>query len=306
MCNAWNHPPGCSCGWGGDELSGVRLTDHRFNSIESFTNPNAQCPACGDAVFFYQSPHGGKVFFDELGPPWEKHPCTDGQNENHRTISTNGEQLRETYKWQAEGWTPVLNAELDQIGVNLWRVSSPFEPRNHFIYTPESDSIFDPDFVHMRPAEPGKQKISLFSADYGPLELACYESTDAAIQSQSQERDGTLSEKCMPLKHLMGLALSTPLPTLAKFSERAVYSLNLVGRPITESDLLAFAKKMRKKIKRDRDIEHLDDFFSYLEINGKLSFEHRMSVIRKLEKGVQFELRTKQENKIKRQHTSRT
>jgi hypothetical protein len=28
-------------------------------------------------VYFYQSPYGGRVFFDELGPPWPKHPCTD-------------------------------------------------------------------------------------------------------------------------------------------------------------------------------------------------------------------------------------
>jgi hypothetical protein len=32
---------------------------------------------CGAAVFFYRSPHGGRVFFDELGIPWPKHPCTD-------------------------------------------------------------------------------------------------------------------------------------------------------------------------------------------------------------------------------------
>lgn len=28
-------------------------------------------------MFFYQSPFGGRVFFDDLGPPWPKHPCTD-------------------------------------------------------------------------------------------------------------------------------------------------------------------------------------------------------------------------------------
>lgn len=40
-------------------------------------NPNADCPVCGEPVFFYQNENGSKVYFDELGPPWPKHPCTD-------------------------------------------------------------------------------------------------------------------------------------------------------------------------------------------------------------------------------------
>jgi hypothetical protein len=40
-------------------------------------NPNARCPVCGAAVFFYANRNGGRVFFDDLGPPWPKHPCTD-------------------------------------------------------------------------------------------------------------------------------------------------------------------------------------------------------------------------------------
>lgn len=42
-----------------------------------FVNPNATCPVCGERVFYYQNENGSRVFFDELGPPWPKHPCTD-------------------------------------------------------------------------------------------------------------------------------------------------------------------------------------------------------------------------------------
>ncbi|EGR0148722.1 hypothetical protein FRN29_23200 [Vibrio alginolyticus] len=89
MCNAWNHRAGCNCGWGSGENS---LTEHAIsvnhfsfvpsiqNSIESYTNPNASCPVCGDSVFFYQSPSGGRVFFDLMEPPWPKHPCTDSSS----------------------------------------------------------------------------------------------------------------------------------------------------------------------------------------------------------------------------------
>lgn len=50
--------------------------------------PNAECPICGAPVFFYQNGHGSRVFFDELGPPWPKHPCTITQG-----LEVNAEQL---------------------------------------------------------------------------------------------------------------------------------------------------------------------------------------------------------------------
>ncbi len=53
------------------------LFEFPFITYPSYVNPNARCPVCGCAVYFYQSPYGGRVFFDELGPPWPKHPCTD-------------------------------------------------------------------------------------------------------------------------------------------------------------------------------------------------------------------------------------
>lgn len=42
-----------------------------------FVNPNAKCPVCGVPVFFYANSFGSRVYFDDLGPPWPKHPCTD-------------------------------------------------------------------------------------------------------------------------------------------------------------------------------------------------------------------------------------
>jgi hypothetical protein len=50
-----------------------------FGTASSYVTPNATCPVCGETVFFYQAPSGGRVFFDDLGWPWPKHPCTDNQ-----------------------------------------------------------------------------------------------------------------------------------------------------------------------------------------------------------------------------------
>jgi hypothetical protein len=111
MCNAWNHPADCNCGWGGDGHFGgggfggyggyggggggstYRSTfegevfEFPFVTYPSYVNPNARCPVCGADVYFYQSPYGGRVFFDDLGPPWPKHPCTDNPIVRHHFSS---------------------------------------------------------------------------------------------------------------------------------------------------------------------------------------------------------------------------
>lgn len=80
------HPSGSCSGRGAgstSSYSSLRTTrdgevfEFPFTVYPSYVNPNARCPVCEVAVYFYQSPYGGRVFFDELGPPWPKHPCTD-------------------------------------------------------------------------------------------------------------------------------------------------------------------------------------------------------------------------------------
>ncbi|MFC4017292.1 hypothetical protein ACFOW4_04955 [Micromonospora sp. GCM10011542] len=47
------------------------------SSAAGWISPNAICPVCGASVYFYANQHGSRVFFDDLGPPWPKHPCVD-------------------------------------------------------------------------------------------------------------------------------------------------------------------------------------------------------------------------------------
>lgn len=46
-----------------------------YKNREAFTIPNYTCRTCGALVFYYEHPNGAKVLFDQLGPPWPKHPC---------------------------------------------------------------------------------------------------------------------------------------------------------------------------------------------------------------------------------------
>ena len=57
-------------------------------SLTSYLRPNAKCPVCGVQVFFFQSDNGGRVFFDDVGWPWPKHPCTDNRGTVFENTST--------------------------------------------------------------------------------------------------------------------------------------------------------------------------------------------------------------------------
>lgn len=103
----FNHYPDCTCGWclsqGSHSFSkeqlrnAMRVRDAstllKRNLANSFTacfvNPNARCPVCFEPVFFYANEFGSRVYFDDLGPPWPKHPCTDNPRlRNIRHVST--------------------------------------------------------------------------------------------------------------------------------------------------------------------------------------------------------------------------
>lgn len=97
-CNAYNHPPGCDCGFGGEfgcsaselafwrSLYELRPHDDDLPTIQFYDVPiqqdfvkqvtfNTTCPVCGDPCYYYANEFGSKVWFDELGVPWTKHPC---------------------------------------------------------------------------------------------------------------------------------------------------------------------------------------------------------------------------------------
>ena len=91
----YNHYPDCACGWcvnyGRSRVSRTDiqntfayrdarslLKQYNANSVAGcYVNPNARCPVCNAPVFFYANAAGSRVYFDDLGPPWPKHPCTD-------------------------------------------------------------------------------------------------------------------------------------------------------------------------------------------------------------------------------------
>ena len=124
-CNAWNHPPGCNCGWGGANYGTARPVEGKISYStarevwRSFSNPNARCPipSCRQPVFYYQSENGGRVFFDSPGPPWPKHECTSRSTwrwPNDTEFGLTGSRASDekgSPPWQSDGWVPVAHFE---------------------------------------------------------------------------------------------------------------------------------------------------------------------------------------------------
>lgn len=184
MCNARNHPPGCTCGWGGEghlgrsggssrfatAASGTVLQS-QFRSALSFTNPNASCPVCGARVFFYQSPAGGRVFFDNLGPPWPKHPCTDSTISVDRVpkrspvVATESQpQDGRTPRWLDQGWEPFICEEALPAGVGYCMLVGRLRDvlTTLFLSTPR---LPDHALIQMRTVGPTEFDVSILWAE---------------------------------------------------------------------------------------------------------------------------------------------
>jgi hypothetical protein len=86
MCNAHNHPPGCTCGWGGFGSSGGGSLIYNFRNVFNEWMPDefnkqhsdfcaeVNCRDCGELTYLIHH-NGGYVLVDELGWPWPIHPC---------------------------------------------------------------------------------------------------------------------------------------------------------------------------------------------------------------------------------------
>jgi|SRR5690554_430846 len=104
FCNGYNHQPDCNCGWGGYGTNGgLNLINTSFKTADSLVYPNARCPVCNCCVFFYENINGSKVYFDSLGPPWPKHPCTNIDYSKTKPIVT----ARSYRLTKPKGWSAI-------------------------------------------------------------------------------------------------------------------------------------------------------------------------------------------------------
>lgn len=151
---------------------GEKATDH-----SGYVNPNAYCPVCGATVFFYQSPLGGRVFFDALGPPWPKHPCTDNSS-IPRFVPGKPHQPKQNiegphYTWETEGWSPFFISVVAEVDRFTLRINGEYNGKDTTIYVRKIDNLRGSDnpiskdcIAHLKEAGDGSFKLS-FIAIYG-------------------------------------------------------------------------------------------------------------------------------------------
>lgn len=127
----------------------------------NFTRPDSMCPVCGDTVYFYQSPYGGRVFFDDLGPPWPKHPCTDNSAHSHKTTTQKS--------WHIDEWQPLTHASIHEISPvrEIYRISGiSIDGECSFFF--KAKEIVMAEIVRVRKI--GRGKFSLSILDFNTVD----------------------------------------------------------------------------------------------------------------------------------------
>lgn len=213
MCNAWNHPKNCSCGWGGDGHTGRSINTFSAppapggwfisltNTYHSYVNPNASCPVCGAAVFFYQSARGGRVFFDELGPPWPKHPCTDTCSRPGKAPATSrmtGQPT--TYAWQRAGWQPFIIETLTGIDKNYLKLTGirqgqhlSFYLRRIVTHHQHHQVLSEHNLAQIKALSDGHFQLSILLPQGSPITLDVY-----SLLAQARDGRSTPAESAKP------------------------------------------------------------------------------------------------------------
>ncbi len=178
MCNANNHPPGCNCGWGGVWYGGggggdfaqwlfnkpkpVRKIGLQVATLSELsggiTHPNAACPVCGAPVYYYESSYGGRVYFDELGPPWPKHPCTANEPVSSPRSPAN--------KSSREDWKPFGGVTISEKAgaVGVYSATGTTLGKKISICF-RSSQVVMADIFRYRPVSPGLFEVSILDYD---------------------------------------------------------------------------------------------------------------------------------------------
>lgn len=206
MCNAWNHPPGCTCGWGGawyDSRVGAGIAPLQRLNAANYVDPYARCPVCACSVFYFQSPEGGRVLFDELGPPWPKHPCTDIRTpaRGRTAVPQNPEPASGSslYQWQKEGWSPFIVELVFSYSPILLRVDGTIRSNSVQLYvrknslpsTQDTREYLELSVVQSRQVNLGNYMLSILGPSLLPIQTVGFASSIEAASLISGPRVST-------------------------------------------------------------------------------------------------------------------
>ena len=171
LCNAKNHHWNCTCGFGGKKGATATkrpsvITPDLFEVPKvprRYTKPNDRCSFCDASVFFRRLANRGKVYFDDPGFPWTKHPCLD--------------QTSKSYMGTAEpksgSWPQVTLTSAEAVSDSVIRLSGRLSKGDWLVFvsiasfkdTPVSATLLRDSFIQARTGEGGKYDLAVLTPD---------------------------------------------------------------------------------------------------------------------------------------------
>jgi hypothetical protein len=191
LCNAKNHRWNCECGFGGAKVSSSpkKKTAEASDLLalprvpRHYTKPNERCPFCNAPVFFHQLRNLGRVYFDEPGAPWRKHPCTDKASLSYRG----------PFGSDNEGWPQLTQMSVDALSDSVLRLLGKlnnqdcvvFVGTSAFRHIPSPSTYLSESFIQAHPSLDGRFDLALLTPDLKHMLLTGYPAVADATSEQA-------------------------------------------------------------------------------------------------------------------------
>lgn len=120
VCNGYNHTKDCRCDFRGGHRRSRPPEWHGWvprTARRALKGPTAQCPECHAPVYFIRGRYGGGAYFNNLGPPWPKHECTDS-SKKYSIYSRSGKpklRVKPGY-FEKDRWLPFFVRHIEKLG----------------------------------------------------------------------------------------------------------------------------------------------------------------------------------------------
>ena len=120
-----------------------------------------------------------RVYFDELGPPWPKHPCTDrGILVNTMNLAYHDEAriMAPVYAWQKEGWSPLYVRSVRNIDQFVRKIIGIWADQKITIYTTKEVTLKSGNYTvaHLRIDDSEQYDISFLNGLGNPISKKAY------------------------------------------------------------------------------------------------------------------------------------
>lgn len=204
MCNAKNHRWNCGCGFGGEgrlrrPVSNMPPVPDLFavpRIPRHYTQGNARCPVCSASVYFFTLENNGRVYFDEIGAPWPKHPCTDRHDSPEVSSSAEGgstDRDAQARPWEI-GWILLNQISVEAVELGTLRLSARIAEEGLITFVRgdafgevESPATFlQESFIQTRPSITGQFELVLLTPDLRPMRVFGFPTAaDAAASRKS-------------------------------------------------------------------------------------------------------------------------